>query len=293
MRILHVLDAAGIGSILCKYLQVAGHDAKLIGNPSLHDKYGIYDYYKEYILMYPFDDFIPGVIKEAALADIVHVHSNVGLLSKIRKTFGPKKKIILHYHGTDLRGLRKPVLPHRSLASDAIIYAKFLYKKTFRKVIHSNAQQCASSVLVSTKDLLPRTRDAAHLPTPIDTEHFTLRTSIGEDVAFMIDNEMTNANLALEYCRRGGIQMPIRIYDRTLKPILYKNMPKFLKKHSTYVDIRFVNGELLGALSSTGLQSLACGLTVLNYDLKYITSLPREHRAESVTSKLLSIYDTL
>ena len=293
VRILHILDAAGIGSILCKYLRLAGHDARLVGNPSLNDKYGIYDYYNEFIVRYTFQDFTAGVIKEAALADIIHVHSNIGILAKIRKTYGPKKKIVLHYHGTDLRGLRTIVLPHRSLPSDVIIYAKFLYKKTFHKNIHSRAQQTANSVLVSTRDLLPRTRDAIHLPTPIDTEHFTLRTSKGNDVAFMIDNEMTNANFALDYCKRGGITMPIKIYDRTLEPVLYKYMPKFLKKHSIYVDIRFVNGELLGSLSSTGLQSLACGLTVLNYDLKYMTSLPPEHRAEKVTSRLISIYDRL
>jgi hypothetical protein len=293
VRIIHILDAAGIGSILCKYLRLAGHDAKLIGNTSLNDKYGIYDYYKDYIVKYPSQDFNARIIKEAADADVIHIHSNIGVLAKIRKTYGPRKKIVLHYHGTDLRGLRILALPHRSLPSDLIIYAKFLYKKTFHKSMHSRAQQTADSVLVSTRDLLPRARDAIHLPTPIDTEHFTLRTSKGNDVAFMIDNEMINSNFALDYCKRGGIRIPIKIYDRTLNPVLYECMPEFLKKHSIYVDIRFVNGELLDSLSSTGLQSLACGLTVLNYDLKYITSLPPEHRAEKVTSKLLSIYDRL
>ena len=44
-------------------------------------------------------------------------------------------------------------------------------------------------------------------------------------------------------------------------------------------------------MSKTGLEALACGLQVLNHELKYVKGLPEEHKPEVVASKMLDIYN--
>ena len=46
-------------------------------------------------------------IEEARKADIIHIHSLPEMVINIRKIYGGSKIIILHYHGTDIRGFSK------------------------------------------------------------------------------------------------------------------------------------------------------------------------------------------
>jgi len=57
MRILHILDAAGVACIYSKFLQTKGHESKVIWNKDVGDKYGIYDYYKDYMINVPYVEF--------------------------------------------------------------------------------------------------------------------------------------------------------------------------------------------------------------------------------------------
>ena len=61
------------------------------------------------------------------------------------------------------------------------------------------------------------------------------------------------------------------------KPLLHKEIPDLLKKYNVYVDIRFVNDKILENCSKTALESLACGLKVLNHKLEYLDKLPQMH----------------
>ena len=72
--------------------------------------------------------------------------------------------------------------------------------------------------------------------------------------------------------------------------LLYEEIPNFLKKYDIYVDIRIVNDKILENLSKTGLESLACGLKVLNYKLEYIDKLPEMHNPVNVVNQLENIY---
>lgn len=71
---------------------------------------------------------------------------------------------------------------------------------------------------------------------------------------------------------------------------MYAEMPGFLKKYQIYVDIRYIKQTILRNLSSTALQSLASGLRVLNYQLKYLDTFPVEHDPITLTRQLLSLY---
>ena len=53
------------------------------------------------------ENFYTASLNESVFYDIIHLHSVDALVYKLRRRYGNKKKIILHYHGTDLRGSYK------------------------------------------------------------------------------------------------------------------------------------------------------------------------------------------
>jgi hypothetical protein len=67
-------------------------------------------------------------------------------------------------------------------------------------------------------------------------------------------------------------------------------MPEFLRQYAVYVDIKYVEEQLLQALSKTALEALACGLTVLDFKLDYRQGLPDEYTPMNVVSRLETIY---
>jgi hypothetical protein len=292
MRILHILDAAGVACIYSKFQRFEGHDSRVIWNKDVGDKYGIYDYYKNYIINVSHAEFTERCIREGETADVIHVHGFIDILFKLHKKFHKSKKIILHYHGTDIRGLNRQVLPHRSRLSDTVIRLKRLYRK---KIGHSKAQKLADAVCVSTPDLLPLVRNGIHIPIPIDTYHFKPdnNSSVELKEAFTINSEVTNIQWALDYCKKNGINLNIEVFDRTKNAIMYKDIPDFIRGYKTYVDIRYVNDTVLENLSSTALQSLASGLKVLDYGLQFRQGLPPQHNAVNVVSQLTGIYKDL
>jgi hypothetical protein len=292
MRILHILDAAGVACIYSKYQRMRGYDAMVIWNKDVADKYGIYDFYKDYLINVTFEEFTQTCLREAVNVDVIHVHGYIDILFELRKKFERQKKIILHYHGTDIRGLKKQMLPHRSLLSDTAIKLKMLYRK---KIGHVRAQKLADAVCVSTPDLLPLVSNGIHIPIPIDTEHFSPNGNPNVELkeAFTINSEVTNIQRALDLCKKNKINLDIEVIDRTKNPILYSSIPDFIRQYRTYVDIRYVNDIVLENLSSTALQSLACGLSVVDYNLDFRRGLPKEHDAAIVASQLSKIYSEL
>jgi glycosyltransferase involved in cell wall biosynthesis len=297
MHILHVWDQAGVAYTLAKYQQqLQGHEAKviMIGD---HNKYGLIEFYKQYILNVALEEFTEKCIEKAKSADIIHIHSRIDILLKLRKKFGRSKKIILHYHGTDIRGLKKQKLPHRSQISDLAIRSIMMYrglrdKVLFRKRMHINAQRMADTVIVSTPDLLQLVAKGIYLSNPVDTDHFKPDSLLKNEQkeALTIDTEVTDIQWALDYCKMHNISLNIEVYNRIKAPIIYKDMPDFLRRYKIYVDIRYVDKTILQNLSKTALEALACGLKVLDYQLKYRQGLPLEHDPINVISRLSTIY---
>jgi glycosyltransferase involved in cell wall biosynthesis len=292
MRVLHILDAAGVACIYSKYQRMQGHEARVIWNKDVVDKYGIYEFYGDYLINVTYEKFAQTCLREGESADVIHVHGYIDILFELRKKLQRQKKIILHYHGTDIRGLKKQELPHRSLLSDMAIKLKMLHRK---KIGHARAQSMADAVCVSTPDLLPLVRNGIHIPIPIDTQHFSPKSNPDGELkeAFTINSEVTNIQRALDLCQKNQINLNIEVIDRTKNPIIYANIPDFIRRYRTYVDIRYVNDIVLENLSSTALQSLACGLSVVDYKLEFLHGLPKEHDAVNVASKLSNIYNEL
>jgi len=297
MRILHIWDQAGVAFVLAKYQRLQGHDSKTIMVRE-YDKYGIAEFYNRYAIDATLQDFVQKSMDEAHSADILHVHSRSDIVFKFREEFGNSKKIILQYHGTDIRGIKKQKLPHRSKVSDLAVRGIFTYRRVrdailIKKRIHSKAQRLADAVIVSTPDLLPLVSKAIYLPNPIDTEHFSPDKSSSKPErtqALTMDTEATDIQLTLSYCKRHNVKLDIDVYNRIRYPIMYGDMPAFLKKYGLYVDVRYVDGKILENLSKTALESLSCGLDVLDYKLDRRHCLPEVYNPMNVTSCLETLY---
>jgi hypothetical protein len=298
MRILHIWDQAGVAFVLAKYQRLQGHNSKAIMVRE-YDEYGIGKFYNQYAIDATLQDFGQKSLDEAHSADILHVHSRSDMVFKFRKEFGNSKKIILQYHGTDIRGIKKQKLPHRSKLSDFAVRGIFTYRRLrdailIKKRIHSKAQHLADAVIVSTPDLLPLVSKAIYLPNPIDTDHFTPSniSSSGPEraQALAMDTEATDIQLTLNYCKKHNVKLDIDVYNRIRDPIMYGEMPAFLKKYGLYVDVRFVDGKILDNLSKTALEALACGLDILDYKLNHRHGLPAEYDPMNVTPRLETIY---
>src|SRR5215210_4452651 len=112
MRIIHIWDQAGVAYTLAKYQRRLGHEAAVIKVID-HDKYGINAFYKQYLRNADTQDFLEKCFEEAKLSDIVHIHSRIDVLFKLReRSLISGKKIILHYHGTDIRGTKNSKAPN-------------------------------------------------------------------------------------------------------------------------------------------------------------------------------------
>lgn len=291
MYVLHIWDQAGVAFILAKFQQMNGNESKVIRVKNA-DKYGIDEFYKEYGLFVTTEELVYKSIEEARRADVIHIHSLPEMVINIRNTYGESKVIILHYHGTDIRGFSGDNSRVFSLRN--ILRPKNIVGKIRKRRLHIKAQRLADRVIVSTPDLIRLVKGSIFLPNPIDTDHFNKKMikersgDVYEGV--LVNSEVTNVELAMNYCRHKKINLNINIYDRTKNPIYYKDVPNFLKKYDVYIDLRFVDRKLLKNLSKTALEALACGLRVLNYNLEFVDNLPSEHCPTNVVTLLSSIY---
>ena len=162
-------------------------------------------------------------------------------------------------------------------------------------ILRIESQKLADEILVSTPDLLSLLPNAKYLPNPVDVEHFSKDNAViineFNDNALTIKTQTGNIEKTLQYCKENNIDLKIDVFYRTKMPILYEDIPNLLKKYKVYVDIKVVNDKILESLSKTALESLACGLKVLNYKLEYLDKLPEMHNPVNVINQLENIYN--
>ena len=302
MKILHIHDQAGVACILAKYQRYNGMESKVLSFYKF-DKFGIFKFYKNYVDVVEQTNFVDYCISEAKDADIIHIHSMEELVIKMRKTFGNSKKIILHYHGTDIRGRKNSLIfTLQHMKSNAKLFAVRIRNRTrlikmgYYKSLRTESQKLANEILVSTPDLLSLLPKAKYLPNPVDVDHFS-KDNVSYDnldrKALTIKTESGDIEKTLQYCKENNIELKIEIFDRTKTPLVYERVPNLLKKYKVYVDIRVVNDKILESLSKTALESLACGLKVLNYKLEYVDKLPEMHNPVNVIKQLQNIYNKI
>ena len=264
---------------------------------SNYDPYGIYKFYNNLVEFSDEKNYLDSCLKEANKADLVHIHSRIDALIYLRKKLGLKKKIVIHFHGSDLRGIKQ-----KNIGTNFIKFPKMLFENyrfnIIRKKNNLLAGQTADIVILATPDLKDQIIKANPIVVnnPVDTEHFTKSSenrTYSNETLFTFNTEATsNTKWIINYCKNNGIKN-LQVIDRTKNPIPYSDMPRFLQEYSTYVDVRYVNDKILHNLSKTALESLASGLKVINYELKYMFNLPEEHEPTNVTNKIESIYQEI
>lgn len=268
MRILHVWDIAGVPCILAKYQNKIGLQAEVIMRQHF-DIFGIAKFYNQSVLDLSSKAFVSYALKLCKDYDIIHVHALEKILPLVKLKY-PRKKLVIHYHGSDIRGKARS------------IRSRF-------------CRRFADKVILATKDLLDTLPTAVYLPNPIDTEHFVLNNNIEKKGAYVtIKNNLIDTERALKICRENGIT-DVVVYDRGVKPISHQEMPRFLNQYSCYVDIRILkaNNSIINDFSKTALEALACGLSVFNWECRVVNGLPKEHDPNSVVKTLLEMYESL
>lgn len=265
MRILHVWDQAGVACILAKHHRRQGHDVR-IAKRAGYDPFGILQFYGEPLLDMDGKAFLKLVTKEAGNYDLVHVHSLYKVVPDLRKKYRDLR-IVLHYHGSEVRGKQGDPL-------------------------RAEAENKADAIFGSTEDLKGYVNNMIYVPNPVDTEHFTPCPD-PDGRAFTIRTTRGDSQWVLDYLKKNSIDIPVDVIDRETNPIQYSEVPAFLKQYGTYVDIKYIDGTLLEAMSKTGLESLACGLQVLDYQLKYVKGLPKENSPEVAACRVMDVYNSI
>jgi hypothetical protein len=273
MKIMHIWNTAGIGGLIARYMdRMKGTDS----SSYMWDRWDPFDMGTEKTINYKTilgnklgKLKTPTLVRTARHYDVIHNHGLEGLTPWLRLLY-PKKKIILHYHGTRIRG-------------------KWKEKKKFWRY--------ADTILVSTPDLLEGAPvGVLYVPNLLDWDTIDRLREDGEErtegaltVSRWCDNE------AREIARANGLRLTI--HDREKVPLPHKTFLTVMSTFTHYIDIKrdFLTGpgtdQILRAHSLTGLEALGLGLTVYNWDGEVSEIDIENHRPENVIPILWEIYN--
>jgi hypothetical protein len=268
MKILHLYDTAGSSSIIAKYQRMLGHEVDVITIKRL-DAFGISAYYNSILFDGSALAFYWHCMKLARNYDVIHVHSLSRIIPYLRLRH-PQKKIIIQFHGTDLR------------KADA-------FKRNL-------AMKISDAIFITTKDLF-----SFLTPRQFKKAYYTANVADVEMFSRMKEKPTKDAWLSLFH---GGVWdnvidkeillqhdiINIESLDRTKASVRYWEMPKLLSQYKGYIDIKVVNGERLMALSKTALEALATGLPVFTYENNIMREYPTEHDPYDVAKKMCDLY---
>jgi len=265
LRILHVLNTAGVASVIAKFMDERLGTFSSVITRKAHDRYGLTIYGET--RSDSFWMFYLKMVCEARKYDIVHLHDRDILIPPLKILY-PNKPIVLHYHGTKIRDS---------------------WKK--REKYWKNADR----LLVSTIDLLEGApKNTIHLPNPVDTTIFKpdcVDKREGEALYFKYNADDIAGNIANKF----GVSLTI--HDKKTTPIEYKDMPEFLRRFKALIDVkRDVKGNILypeNTMSKTALEALACGLKVITYQGEMIERLPERNYPQNVANVVFHIYKEL
>jgi len=255
LRVLHIGNTAAVGSTLAKY-----SEADLIAR-SGEDLPWHLTYYGDVIS----GDirFVLSALWRARRYDLLHVHYQDRLVRYLRMRYR-RKPIVMHYHGTDIRGRWDERRKYWSMAD---------------------------AVLVSTPDLLNGAPEGVVLlPNPVDTSLFFDKHRHRPGTALAVSHGADD--LAREYADRLGLDLVI--HDRYRSPIPFVAMPDFLADYEYYIDVRrgVWDNRIREFLAKTALEALACGLKVVRWDCRVVEGLPRLHYPDVVVERLLQVYES-
>lgn len=264
MKILHVWNTAGVPQTIAKFQKKLGHDVVVISRKQA-DKFGIGKTAPEIVKLSSLSPklFVLKVLLISRSYDVIHVHSLDKIVPLLKRIY-PKKKVVLTYHGSDIR-------------------ERWDEKKKYWAK--------ANIVTVATEDLLKNApENIIYVPNPVDTDIFNPRINEKYGIqklnkALYIHSKSHPKSLEIIKKRAKDMGVELEVLERSERSIPYSEMPKFLSQFSLYFD-----QVDMPALSKTALECLALGIPVVNWEGKKITALPRHHDPFEVAKKWLEVY---
>jgi len=256
MRVLHIGNTAGVGSIIAKHMDKLFGTESWIVNRRVFDSYG-FTTQGELWDVGPSMFALKSLLK-ARKFDIVHLHFFDKFVPYLKLLY-PKKPVILHYHGSDIRG-----------------------KWGLRRKYWSKAD----SILYSTLDLPDKETPeyAVYMPNPVDTEIFfprsiqrkkgKLRVLIassawvakGTDIAIHALSELKDKveasiiSYGVDYSQMLLLAESLNLHLNSLPKTLYQNMREYYWNSDLILD-QF----RCGVVGLVFLEAVACGRPVLGY----------------------------
>jgi hypothetical protein len=191
-------------------------------------------------------------------ADLIHIHARDRFLKYLKPLGVP---LILHYHGSDIRGRWREKEP-----------------------VYRNATR----VIVATHDLLQGAPEyVAYIPNPIDRDHFKYLPTLEGSQAFTFSHDADD--LAHGIAEKYGVPLDILPRGRP-----YQDLPAVMATYKYYIDVKRVNGEILPRpgydfLSKTALECLSRGVRVLR-DNEVISDFPEEYDSKKVAETWDRLY---
>lgn len=252
MKVLHIWDACGVSCLLAKsQREMFGWDSKTVSR-AVYDVYDTVSYYGE--TNYPYSSFI---FKQLALAhslrsDLVHLHA----LDHITRRISAFKPVVLHYHGSDVRGR---------------------WGESRRR------WKWAEKIIVSTLDLLDGAPDnVSYLPNPVDVDLFKPRANKPvSGMAIHFVKSVRDEKWASDVAKTLDLELVLQ--KRVFK---YRDVPSVLTQYEFLID-----RNEIPSLSKIALEALSVGLKVVRWDGYTVKDLPAEHKPDNVARRLKQIIE--
>lgn len=265
MKVLHICNTAGVGGYLAEFM-VRYHNIKSL--VLITGRYNDFGLSTEFVknLDCKYKEFFVRCWLKGLLFDIIHIHSEDKTLKILKQTLPYKtKKIIIHYHGSDIRG---------------------------RWSEKWDRWKYADKIIVSTPDLLEGSPECAeYLPNVIDEKICSLYKERSKERLSCFHVYHEASELAFDYSRK--YRGELTIHHANTEPLNHFDFLDRLSRYEYYVDVKKREGKILEAMSLTGLEALFMGVKVINWDGGLISEFPVQHRSINVASKLKRIYEDL
>lgn len=265
MKILHIWDQASTASVIAKWQRkVFNHSTAVIKNAK-HDKLHDTSYYGGFIVKNKYFFVIKAVFL-AKKFDIIHLHDAWFMVVPLKILY-PKKKIIIHYHGSMVRAELKG------------------------KSMRLKWEKLVDGIIVATPDLIEKeySKQPYYVPNPVDTELFTPYSKVENNNALISLKKNQSSSRTLTELSKHGFDVKLECLNQQDK-VDYEKFPTRLAMYEYYADLPVINGELVHANSVTGLQAMAMGLKVISWDYTVSDSLPEYHKPENVVREIEKIY---
>jgi hypothetical protein len=261
MKVLHIWNQAGVSSIISKWQKKIGYESHVIVQGK-HDPYHVGEYYNNETIYCGKVKFVLTALKRCAEYDIIHLHDAWFMIHLIKVRY-PKKKIIMHYHGSMIR---------RSMKESRRVFWEKLVDK----------------ILVATPDLLDFVYNLPpiYIPNPVDVELFHNTPHELNHKCLFTPKKNQSKNGTQRLLRENGIDLELS----TAISVPYKELPEVLRCFEYFCDLPIVNNEIIAANSMMGLQAMSIGLKTIQHDFSIKSELPPNHHPEFTVKLLDKIY---